>query len=341
MELLVILANILLTMLVKRSTSCQQAIVLQDNSPVFVTSPGFPEGKTYPTNTLCTWDISTYDGLIEVRFLSFDVEYEPSCRWDYVKVYSGPCGGNSPTKYCGTTIPLPLLSDTHKVCLEFYSDPIQTRSGFKARLHLVGKPEVDTYSEIPTPTSTPIFIPYLTSSLPSSTTSMPASTSLVTSSTFTAESLKSTTGDPQANEKYTTIDLEMCLTQQHQIKIKDNEKLTIFSPGYKIGNKYPVNLHCSTTIATTSIATLRIRLEALELEYHPDCGYDKLVIRDGPVHSSPAIANLCGQHHSNVYLSSSNAILLEFHSDHIIPAAGFKMTVKTGNYQKYLPQPSP
>lgn len=119
---------------------------------------------------------------------------------------------------------------------------------------ITGKPEVDTYSEIPTPTSTPIFIPYLTSSLPSSTTSMPASTSLVTSSTFTAESLKSTTGDPQANEKYTTIDLEMCLTQQHQIKIKDNEKLTIFSPGYKIGNKYPVNLHCSTTIATTSIA---------------------------------------------------------------------------------------
>lgn len=77
--------------------------------------------------------------MIEVRFLSFDVEYEPSCRWDYVKLYSGPCGGNSATKYCGTTLPPLLLSDARKVCLEFYSDPIQTRSGFKARLHLAGK----------------------------------------------------------------------------------------------------------------------------------------------------------------------------------------------------------
>lgn len=70
------------------------------------------------------------------------------------------------------------------------------------------------------------------------------------------------------------------------------------------------------------------------MEYHPACVYDRLVIRDGPLHSSSVIANLCGQHHSNVYLSTSNAILLEFHSDHIIPAAGFKMTVETGDYQK-------
>lgn len=79
--------------------------------------------------------------------------------------------------------------------------------------------------------------------------------------------------------------------------------------------------------------TIRVHLEALELEYHPDCLYDRLVIRDGPHHSSPAIADLCGQHQSNLYLSTSDAILLEFHSDHIIPASGFKMTVETGNSQ--------
>lgn len=62
--------------------------------------------------------------------------------------------------------------------------------------------------------------------------------------------------------------------------------------------------------------------------------YDSLVIRDGALHSSPAIANLCGQHQSSVYLSTSDVILLEFHSDHIIPASGFKMTVETGNSQK-------
>lgn len=113
---------------------------------------------------------------------------------------------------------------------------------------ITGKPEVDTHPEILTSTPTPIFITYLTSSLP------PTTTSLVTSSTFTTESFKSTTGGLLANEKYTTIDLEMCLTQQHQINIKDNEKFTIFSPGYKIGSRYPVNLQCSMTIASASVA---------------------------------------------------------------------------------------
>lgn len=119
---------------------------------------------------------------------------------------------------------------------------------------ITGKPEVDTYPEILTSTPTPIFITYLASSLPPTTTSIPVSTSLVTSSTFTTESFKSTTGGLLANEKYTTIDLEMCLTQQHQINIKDNEKFTIFSPGYKIGSRYPVNLQCSMTIASASVA---------------------------------------------------------------------------------------
>lgn len=113
---------------------------------------------------------------------------------------------------------------------------------------ITGKPEVDTHPEILTSAPTPIFITYLTSSLP------PTTTSLVTSSTFTTESFKSTTGGLLANEKYTTIDLEMCLTQQHQININDNEKFTIFSPGYKIGSRYPVNLQCSMTIASASVA---------------------------------------------------------------------------------------
>ena len=76
--------------------------------------------------------------VIEVRFLSFDLEYDANCRWDYVKVYSGPCGGNSPTKYCGTTLPPNLTSTDRKVCLEFFSDPVETRTGFRVQLSRIG-----------------------------------------------------------------------------------------------------------------------------------------------------------------------------------------------------------
>jgi hypothetical protein len=66
------------------------------------------------------------------------------------------------------------------------------------------------------------------------------------------------------------------------------------------------------------------------MEFHPQCLYDRLVIRDGPLNISPVIVSLCGKHESNIYLSTSNSIFVEFHSDFIIPAAGFEILIDHG-----------
>lgn len=60
----------LLSLLVESFTPCQQAIVLQDSTPVFLTSPGFTEGKPYPPNTLCSWDVTTYNAVWRTRSAS-------------------------------------------------------------------------------------------------------------------------------------------------------------------------------------------------------------------------------------------------------------------------------
>lgn len=78
----------------------------------------------------------------------------------------------------------------------------------------------------------------------------------------------------------------------------------------------------------------------MDLEYHPDCVYDRLVVRDGPLHISPILVYLCGQHQTSIYQSTSNAIFIEFHSDHIIPAAGFKMIIESGEKNRQLQFPS-
>ncbi|XP_062577031.1 mucin-2-like [Saccostrea cucullata] len=333
METRIILTTFLLTLVVRCSKPCQQAIVLQDDTPVFISTPGFTEGKPYPTNTLCTWDISTYQGNIEVRFLSFDVEYDASCNWDFIEMYSGPCGGNNHVKYCGSTLPPVLTSISGRVCVEFYSDPYLTKPGFKARLLRVGKHEKskNSSSGISTSTSNTNITTF-----PLPTTSLPFTSSTVSSSSSpppTKESNTSSPGDSSANVggssgTLTSKNIEMCLTNIYHLDLKLKEKLELFTPGFRTGSKYPVNKHCSVSITATKNNTLKIHLLTLELEYHPQCLYDRLVVHDGPSHTSPVMLSLCGIHQSNVYLSTSDSVYIEFHSDIIIPAAGFKIVIE-------------
>ncbi|XP_061189646.1 uncharacterized protein LOC133197565 [Saccostrea echinata] len=334
MEAKIILTTFLLTLVVNSSKPCQQAIVLQDDTPVFISTPGFTEGKPYPTNKLCTWDISTYHGNIEVRFLSFDVEYDTSCSWDYMEIYSGPCGGNNHVKYCGTTLPPVMTSKFGRACVEFYSDPYLTKPGFKARLLRVGKHENSKNSSNSISTSSTSNTNL--TSFPSPSTSLPVSSSTLSSSSSppsTKEGHTSLPGDSSANlggssGTLTRRNIEMCLTKIYHVDLKLKEKIELFSPGFQTGSKYPVNMHCSVSITAIKNKILKISLLTLELEYHPQCLYDRLVVHDGPSHTSPVMLSLCGTHQSNVYLSTSDSVYVEFHSDIIIPAAGFKIIIE-------------
>ena len=101
-------------------------------------------------------------------------------------------------------------------------------------------------------------------SLLSTTTSLPPTTASMTSSSPSSSSstIKSTGSQIESSQHLhdSNFTVDMCLSPLYHFDLKRNEKLTLYSPGFQSGNRYPVNLHCSVSIATTP---KRVRLYLL------------------------------------------------------------------------------
>ncbi|MEO7175149.1 MAG: M6 family metalloprotease domain-containing protein [Saprospiraceae bacterium] len=72
---------------------------------------------------------------VRVTFSSFDLEEEPTCSWDYMRVYDGP-DTFSPLigKYCGSTLPPDIVSThaTGALTFQFRSDELIVKAGWAA-----------------------------------------------------------------------------------------------------------------------------------------------------------------------------------------------------------------
>ena len=63
-----------------------------------------------------------------LTFVSFDIEADSSCRYDYVQVSFG----SDEQKYCGSNKPSPIISSDNRMTVIFHSDDSEVRNGFKA-----------------------------------------------------------------------------------------------------------------------------------------------------------------------------------------------------------------
>ncbi|XP_026791721.3 procollagen C-endopeptidase enhancer b isoform X1 [Pangasianodon hypophthalmus] len=108
----------------------------------FVASEDFP--THYKPNSKCTWYITVPEGhVVMLQFRIFDLEADPTCRYDYVDVYNG----HSYTvqklgRFCGTFRPGALISTSNLMMLEMVSDSGRGGRGFLA-FFSGGKPHVD------------------------------------------------------------------------------------------------------------------------------------------------------------------------------------------------------
>ncbi|XP_060780574.1 procollagen C-endopeptidase enhancer b isoform X2 [Neoarius graeffei] len=108
----------------------------------FVASEDFP--THYKPNSKCTWYITVPVGqVVMLQFRLFDLEADPTCRYDYVDVYNG----HSYTvqklgRFCGTFRPGALMSTSNLMMLEMVSDSGRGGRGFLA-FFSGGKPHVD------------------------------------------------------------------------------------------------------------------------------------------------------------------------------------------------------
>lgn len=91
-------------------------------------------------NYVTTMLPATVNNKIKVEFLSYDVEYEPGCGYDYLNIYDGN-STSSPLigMYCGTNSPGIITSTdaTGALTFSFHSDDFVTGNGWEAIISCV------------------------------------------------------------------------------------------------------------------------------------------------------------------------------------------------------------
>ncbi|XP_078685003.1 CUB domain-containing protein 2-like [Branchiostoma floridae x Branchiostoma belcheri] len=113
-------------------SGCQDPAILSGDSGT-ITSPGYP-GR-YESNLRCSWTITVSRGrLAAIRFTDLDIEASQSCMYDYLAVYDGPTSSDKQLgKFCGDTIPSPVVASGRTMHLVFISDIAIRRTGFSAK----------------------------------------------------------------------------------------------------------------------------------------------------------------------------------------------------------------
>ncbi|XP_072315304.1 procollagen C-endopeptidase enhancer b [Eucyclogobius newberryi] len=107
-----------------------------------VASEGFP--SQYKANSKCTWYITVPEGhVVMLSFRLFDMEADPTCRYDYLDVYNGHTRlVQKLGRFCGTFRPGALISTSNTMMLEMVSDDATSGRGFLA-FFSAGKPHVE------------------------------------------------------------------------------------------------------------------------------------------------------------------------------------------------------
>ncbi|XP_062240402.1 procollagen C-endopeptidase enhancer b [Platichthys flesus] len=107
-----------------------------------VASEGFP--SPYKPNSKCTWYITVPEGhVVMLSFRLYDMEADPTCRYDYLDVYNGHTRlVQKLGRFCGTFRPGALISTSNTMMMDMVSDESTGGRGFLAYF-TAGKPHVE------------------------------------------------------------------------------------------------------------------------------------------------------------------------------------------------------
>ncbi|XP_040499110.1 CUB and sushi domain-containing protein 1 [Ursus maritimus] len=255
-----------------------------------ILSPGFP--GAYPNNLDCTWKIELPIGYgAHIQFLNFSTE----ANHDYLEIQNGP-HHTSPMigQFSGSDPPSALLSTTHETLIHFYSDHSQNRQGFKLAYQAY---ELQNCPDPP---------PFQNGYMINSDYSVGQSISF------------------ECYPGYILIGYPV-LTCQHGINRNWNypfprcdapcgynvtsQNGTIYSPGFP--DEYPILKDCIWLITVPPGHGVYINFTLLQTE----AVNDYIAVWDGPDQNSPQLGVFSGNTALETAYSSTNQVLLKFHSD--------------------------
>ncbi|XP_061670636.1 CUB and sushi domain-containing protein 3 isoform X2 [Syngnathoides biaculeatus] len=285
---------------------------LTDVSGVIL-SPGYP--GNYPSGLDCTWTVNLPVGFgIHLQFVNFSTE----AIHDYLEIRSGSLEtGSVIDRFSGPLIPKALFSTTHQTSFFFHSDYSQNKPGF----HIT-------------------FQAYQLQSCPDP---RPFRNGIVIGTDFSV----GMTVSFECLPGYSLIG-DASLTCLHGISRNWNHPLprcealcggnitslngTIYSPGHP--EEYPNFQDCVWSVRVPPGHGIYINFTVLSTEPI----YDYITVWDGPDQSSPQIGQFSGNTALESVYSTSNVILVKFHSD--FSGAGF-FVLSYHAYQLRVCQPPP
>lgn len=119
-------------------------------------------------------------------------------------------------------------------------------------------------------------------------------------------------------------------TCSHQLESHSGEFSSPNHPGL-----YEPRKTCVWLITTTSGHRVKVNFNHFELEIHPECFYDSLIVYDGDSTKSNQIGRFCGNKISNPIIASSNSMYLVFKSDATVQRKGFSGIYSTGKMRNF------
>uniref|UniRef100_A0A671WNK1 CUB and Sushi multiple domains 3 n=1 Tax=Sparus aurata TaxID=8175 RepID=A0A671WNK1_SPAAU len=272
--------------------TCEQGYSLQGNAHI-TCMPGPVRRWNYPVPLCLGRALSTLSttGCIHLQFLNFSTE----AIHDYLEIRSGTLEtGSVIDRFSGPLIPKPLFSTTHQTSFFFHSDYSQNKPGFH--------------------------ITYQAYQLQSCPDPRPFRNGIVIGTDFSV----GMTVSFECLPGYSLIG-DASLTCLHGISRNWNHPLprcealcggnitslngTIYSPGHP--EEYPNFQDCVWSVRVPPGHGIYINFTVLSTEPI----YDYITVWDGPDQSSPQIGQFSGNTALESVYSTSNIILIKFHSD--------------------------
>ncbi|XP_019343511.2 CUB and sushi domain-containing protein 2 isoform X1 [Alligator mississippiensis] len=253
-------------------------------------SPGFP--GNYPSNMDCSWRISLPVGFgAHVQFLNFSTEP----NHDFVEIRNGPYDtSNVIGRFSGTEIPGSLLSTSHETTVYFHSDHSQNKPGFKL--------EYQAYElqECPDPE------PFANGVVRGAGYNVGQSISFECLPGYQLIGHPVLTCQHGTNRNW-DHPLPRC-----EVPCGGNittQNGTVYSPGFP--NQYPNSQDCTWILTVPVGYGIHLNFTLLQTEPYNDF----ITVWDGPQQTAPQLGVFTGNSAKKSTQSSSNQILMKFHSD--------------------------
>ncbi|MCJ8728547.1 hypothetical protein PDJAM_G00005700 [Pangasius djambal] len=324
-----------------------------------IISPNWP--NNYAHNKQCIYLIRLpRSEQVALNFTHMDLEPHNGCEFDYVEVRDGP-GETAPLfgKYCGTTLPAPILSSANALWIRFKSDSSVSRAGFRAvyDIHcggtLSGSGQIrtplhpDAYPHnkmcewvINQPTGYVVTLNFLTFDVEGSTSCSFDYVEVRDGATSSSPLIGRYCGNQvpsmlQSTQKHMYIafstDASVSnhgFTAEYASVMEGcGDTLTaptgnFTSPGHP--TNYPHGANCSWHIAVAPGNIIRLSFTSFNLEYHTNCDFDYVEVYDnGTVQTGHLLGRYCGQSAPPSLTSTDNLMTVLFVTDSSIAIEGF------------------